>query len=95
VDRKEIIEKLTVSNIKRFYVAPYNFKGLDKIFFYSDRDKNIKKIDLMNKGKNIIISPVADVQFAGDYFIKNMNMRNFHLVFTNNKENCITIKQLQ
>jgi hypothetical protein len=95
VDRKEIIEKLTVSNIKRFYVAPYNFKGLDKIFFYSDRDKNIKKIDLMNKGKNIIISPVADVQFAGDYFMKNMNMRNFHLVFTNNKENCITIKQLQ
>lgn len=95
VDRKEIIEELAVSDIKRFYVAISNFKGLDKIFFYSGIDKSIKKIDLTNKGKNIIISPVTNVQCVGDYFIKNMNMRNFHLVFTNNKENCITIKQLQ
>jgi hypothetical protein len=95
VDRKEIIEKLTVHNIKRFYVAASNFKGLDKIFFYSEIDKNIKKIDLINNGKNIIIHPVADVQYVGDYFIKNLDMRNFHLVFTNNRENCITIKQLQ
>jgi hypothetical protein len=95
VDRKEIIEEMAVSDIKRFYIGACNFKGLDKIFFYSGIDKNIKKIDLINKGKNIIISPVANVQDSGDYFIKNMNMRSFHLVYTNNKENCITIKQLQ
>ena len=95
LERKEIIGEIAVSDIKRFYIGACNFKGLDKIFFYSDIDKNIKKIDLINKGKNIIISPVADVHDAGDYFVKNMNMRSFHLVYTNKKENCITIKQLQ
>jgi hypothetical protein len=95
LERKEIIGEMAVSDIKRFYIGACNFKGLDKIFFYSGIDKNIKKIDLINKGKNIIISPVANVQDSGDYFIKNMNMRSFHLVYTNNKENCITIKQLQ
>ena len=95
LDRKEMIGQLEVLNINQFYVAPSNFKGLDKIFYYSGVDKDIKKIDLINKGKNIIISPVADAQYVGDYFIKNMNMRNFHLVFTNKEENCITIKQLQ
>ena len=95
LERKEIIEEMAVSDIKRFYIGACNFKGLDKIFFYSGVDKNIKKIDLINKGKNTIISPVANVQDIGDYFIKNMNMRSFHLVYTNNKENCITIKQLQ
>ena len=95
LERKEIIREMAVSDIKRFYIGACNFKGLDKIFFYSGIDKNINKIDLINRGENIIISPVADVRYAGDYFIKNMNMRNFYLVYTNNKENCITIKQLQ
>ena len=95
VNRKEIIEELAVSNPKQFYIAASNFKGSDKIFYYSNVDEKIKKIDFINKGKNIIISPVADAQYAGDYFIKNMNMKNFHLVFTNKKENCITIKKLQ
>src|ERR1035441_5732612 len=94
VERKEIIGEIAVSDINRFYVTASNFKGLDKIFFCSGIDKNIKKVDLLNKGKNIIISPVTDAQYAGDYFIKNMDMRSFHLVYSNNKENCITIKQL-
>jgi hypothetical protein len=93
IERKEIIGEMAVSGIERFYVAPSNFRGLDKIFFYSFIDNNVKKIDLMNKGKNFI-SPVASMQNAGDYFIKNLNMRSFHLVYANNKENCITIKQL-
>jgi hypothetical protein len=95
LERKENIGEMAVSGIKQFYVARSNFKGLDKIFFCSGIDKNIKKIDLLNKGKNIFISPVADVQYAGDYFIKNMDMKSFHLVYINNKENCVTIKQLQ
>jgi hypothetical protein len=93
LERKEIIGEMSVSGIERFYVGPSNFRGLDKIFYYSYIDKNVKKIDLMNKGKNLV-SPVSGMQNAGDYFIKNMNMRSFHLVYANNKDNCITIKQL-
>jgi hypothetical protein len=95
VDRKETLEKLGVSGINQFYVAAYNFKDMDKVFFYSGIDKRIERIDFINKGKNINIIPIADVLYAGEYFIKNMNMRNYHLVYTNKNENCITIKKLQ
>jgi hypothetical protein len=92
---KENIEELASSDIESFYVAAYNFKGSDKIFYYLGNEKKLKKIDFINNGKDINISSIADEQNVGDYFIKNMNMRNFHFVFTNKKENCITIKQLQ
>ena len=92
---KENIEELAASDIKSFYVAAQNFKGPDKVFFYSDTDRRLKKLDFLNKGKNIIISSITDEQNVGDYFIKNMDMRNFHFVFVNKKENCITIKQLK
>jgi len=95
VNKKEIIDELVSKGINRFYVARYNFRGLDKVFYYAAVEEKIKKVDFSNKGKNILVSVVADVQNVGDYFIKNMNMRNFHLVYTNMNENCITIKQLQ
>ena len=93
--RKETFEKLVDPDINQFYVTASNFKDLDKIFFYSGINKSIERIDLINKGKNIIIKPIAEARFVGNYFIKNMNMRNYHLVYTNKNENCITIKQLQ
>jgi hypothetical protein len=89
------IEELATSDIKSYCVAAYNFKGPDKIFFYSDKDRKLKKLDFLNNGKNIIISSLADEQNIGNYFIKNMDMRNIHLVFTDKKENCITIKKLR
>jgi hypothetical protein len=95
ISKKEINEELEGTPSNQYYVGALNFKGLDKLFFNSTADNKIKMIDLVNKGRNVVISPVADVKFAGDYFIKNLNMRSFHLVYINTKENCITVKQLR
>ncbi|MDR3668098.1 MAG: VCBS repeat-containing protein [Ignavibacteriaceae bacterium] len=94
-NKKEVIEELKDADQNSFYVNASNFRGTDRIFFYSDTDSKLRKIELLNKGENIIISPVCDIQNAGDYFIKNMDMRNFNLVYSNKKENCITVKQIQ
>lgn len=95
VNRNEINEELTSPGLKQYFVGLLNFRGLDKLFYYSADEGKLKIIDFINKGKNISITTVGDFNFVGDYFIKNMNMKNFHLVFTNVKENCITFKQLK
>jgi hypothetical protein len=92
--KTDIFDGLQFNNIKQFYVGATNFKGADKIFFNNLADGKIVKIDLVNRGRSVTFSPVADAPFAGDYFIKNLNMRNYHLVYINKKENCITIKPL-
>jgi hypothetical protein len=94
INKTDISEELNLSSLKNYYVAPSNFKGPDKIFFYSFNNDKLKRIDLQNKGKNIVISSVADVNNVGDYLIKNMDMRSFHFVYINKKENCLTFHQL-
>ena len=82
-------------NNELYYTGAMNFKGTDKIFFNSPDEGLIKRIDIINRGRNFSISTVTDAQFAVDYFIKNLNLRNYHLVYIDSRENCITIKPIQ
>lgn len=93
-NRKDLIAGLP-DNDRLYYTGAMNFKGNDKIFFNSPEEGVIKRIDLINKGRNFSVSPVISAQFAGDYFIKNLNLRDFHIVYIDSKENCITIKPLK
>ena len=78
-----------------YYTGAMKFKEPDKIFFVSARDSLLKKIELTNRGRNFSVSSVIELRNPGDYFVKNLNLRNFHLVYINKTENCITIKPLQ
>ena len=93
-NRKELSGGLP-DNERLYYTGAMNFKGVDKLFFNMPGEGVIKKIDLINRGKNFSVSSVISAQFAGDYFIKNLNLRNYHIVYIDNRENCITIKPLQ
>jgi len=57
-------------------------------------NQSISRIDLINKGKDIVIPHLAEANDAGSYFIKRMSTRNYHVVYTDTLNNCITIKQL-
>jgi hypothetical protein len=78
----------------KFYFGEVKQNGLKKLCIYIPSKGLIDKFDFPGKGRNLVISELADIDVAGGYFIKNMNFKNYHLVFSNNQNNCITIRQI-
>ena len=78
----------------KYFYGEMKFNGLKKLFVYNPENKVIYKIDFINGGKNIVITKIADDINLESFFIKNMNSKNYHLVYINNLNHCITIKKL-
>ncbi len=80
-------------NIKLFF-GETKINGLKRLLVYVPSKKIIDKLDFINKGKNLLASKLAGVDNVWDFFVKNLNFRNYHLVYSNSENDCITIKQL-
>jgi hypothetical protein len=79
---------------RQVYFGDVRTNGLKKLYVYSPGDSSINRIDFINRGKNIAAPRIADAGNVLSYFIKNMSLRNYHLVYTSKSINCITIRQL-
>ena len=78
----------------KYFYGEMKFNGLKKLFFYNPNNETIFKIDFINNGKNIVITKIADEINLESFFIKNMNSKNYHIVFINNLNHSISIKKL-
>ncbi len=80
--------------INKYFYGENRFGGLKKLFIYNSERNFINKIDFINGGKNMVITKIADKINLESFFIKNMNSKNYHLIYINNLNSCITIKKL-
>jgi len=69
--------------------------GLKKLFAYQEDKKIISRLEFIQNGRNVILTKIADVNKPGDFFIKNMTSKNYHLVYSNLEKNCISIIRLR
>ena len=83
-----------IAGPKQLFFGETRYNGLKKLFVYSPGNNSVSRIDFINKGKDIVIPHLIDADNADYYFIKKMSSRNYHLVYTDTLNNCITIKQL-
>jgi hypothetical protein len=77
-----------------------NFSELDKgrveyLTAYSPEDKSLNKIDVILKGNNYTLTKLLNVEGVADYFIDNFGSENFHFIYSNNIEGCISVVQLK
>lgn len=93
-DYREIPQKMRIKDRKQLYFGEIKFQGLKKIVAYFPSEKSIKKIDFTRGGRSYIATEIIDAENINRYFIKNMNSKNYHLVYTNSSLGCITVKQL-
>jgi hypothetical protein len=70
------------------------FNGSKNLFIYSPEEKKLNKLDFIESSGRCILSSVADSVDISYYFIKNMSMRNYHLVYTDEKSGCISIRKI-
>ncbi len=82
-------------NIEQLYFGEMDFSRLKYLFIYNPVRKYVGKLEPLNGGKNAIFQKVAETPNLFDYFIKNLNFKKFHLVYTDTLDNCIKIKELK
>ncbi len=85
---------ISITNRRQLFFGEIKFGGLKKLIVYDAAKNALFKIDFLNKGKNLVATKLIDVTGINSYFIKNMNFRNYHLVYSNKTNGCITIKEL-
>ncbi len=94
IRKTEVPDFFKINNSDQLFFGETRQNGLKKLFVYFPEKQLLGRIDFINKGRDILFSKLADVDNVDDYFIKKMNFRNYHLVYTDKLTGCITIKQL-
>ncbi|HEX2982937.1 MAG TPA: VCBS repeat-containing protein, partial [Ignavibacteriales bacterium] len=81
-------------NPEQLYFGEMDFSRLKYLFVYNRQKGYIGRLEPLNGGKNALFQKIAEVPDLFDYFIKNLNFRKYHLVYTDAAEGCIKVKEL-
>ncbi|MGE5402011.1 MAG: FG-GAP repeat domain-containing protein [Ignavibacteriales bacterium] len=81
-------------NFSSIYLGEVRFNGLNKLMVFNGKDMSLNKFDILYKQKILLRTRLASAPDLESYFIKNMNFKNYHLVYTDKAERCIRIKEL-
>jgi hypothetical protein len=84
-----IIEK------NQFWTGEIKAGGLKRLFIYIPERRSLDRITLFNRGKNLILSQLISGISVNRYFVKNMGVADYHIVYSDPEENCITIKRIK
>lgn len=87
-------DNFQIDNDSNFYLGEWRFNGLNKLFVYNKSTEALEKLDIVNKRNAILSTKIVDSKNLSSYFIKNLNFKKYHLVYTDKAEKCITIKEL-
>jgi hypothetical protein len=84
-----------ISGKHQFWAGTVRTGGLKRVFIYLPEKKSLERITLFNRGKNLILSELISGITVNRFFVKNMGTINYHVVYSDSEENCITIKRIK
>ncbi|HVO73102.1 MAG TPA: hypothetical protein VMT35_03700, partial [Ignavibacteriaceae bacterium] len=88
-------KNLPVTADKQIFFGETKLNGPKNLFIYEPEERRLNRLDIAAEGAGRLIkTSVADSIDADYYFIKNMSMRNYHIVFTDKKSGCISIRKI-
>ncbi len=85
---------LRIKDKNELFFGTLGFNGRKKVCFYNPVQKNISSLGLTNGNKTITRSLMMENVNSRSFFIKNMNSRKYHIIYVDDNENCITIREL-
>jgi len=84
-----------ITSKNNLFFGETRFNGLKKLCVYLQDKKVVNRLEIIRKGKTIASTKLADALYAGSFFIKNMTSKNYHIVYTDMENSCITIRKLK
>ncbi len=94
INTKELPDYFSVTNSNQLFYGQVKPNGLNKLCVYLPEKKSLTKLDFVNKGKDFVVTKLADINNLESYFVKNMSYRSYNVVYVDSSANCIKIRQL-
>jgi len=88
------MKRLNLDDESLFNLFEMRFNGLNKLFSVSEDSRTLNKLEILNRKRLLISTEMVEAENIQSYFIKNLNFKNYHFVYINKTENCITIKEI-
>ncbi|MDO8550094.1 MAG: VCBS repeat-containing protein [Ignavibacteria bacterium] len=95
ISKKKKSGEFRITSKNNLFFGETRFNGLKKLSVYLPEKNIINRLEFIQKGKNIASTKLADTSQLGSFFIKNMTLKYYHLVYSNIEKGCITIKRLK
>lgn len=91
---KDINKHLHVNELTQLFVGETRFNGTQRLIINDASNEKIYKLNILNGGRKLNLVKMIDNVSAYRFFVKNMSASNYHLVYLNQKNNCISVRQL-
>jgi hypothetical protein len=92
---KDFVNHFRIKNKNQLFFGEIKPGGLQKLFVYVPGESALYKIDFIKNGREIVITKVIGASDVESYFVKNMNYRDYFLVYADSVDNCIKIRQIK
>ena len=90
----ELKKNLIVEDLNQLFVSEIRPNGTRRLIINNYNDQNIYRLNILRKGKKIVFSKMLDKIDTEKFFVKNMTVNNFHVVYLNQAKGCISIRQI-
>lgn len=91
---EEVNRNLMLEDLKQLFVGEIRTNGTRRLIINNYNDQNIYRLNILRKGKKIVLSKMLEKINAEKFFVKNMTVKNFHLVYLNQAKGSISIRQI-
>lgn len=89
-----MLRDFRITDRNQLFFGEMRFNGLNYLFVYLPEKKSVKKIAFIKDGKSVWTDDLVFADHLTSYFIKNLDSKKYHLVYTDQFEGCIKIKRL-
>lgn len=94
-NRISTTDTFDITDPHQLWFGPARPGGLNKLWIYLPGNRNLNLVTFFNNRKNLILSEKLSGITVDRYFVRNMSILGYHIIFSNPEENCITIKRLE
>ena len=92
INENERLANLKVENKDQLFFGEMKPAGLKKLFVH--HNSIVDKFNFLNKGKELVSKDILKAMDLNRYFIKNMNLKNYHIVFTQKNVSPISVYKI-
>lgn len=87
-------KKILVNENKEMSYTINYLNGLNKVFIYNSSVKRLFRMDFLNKGKKMYLSPLVEAENVNHFIIRNMTPRDNHFIYTDKENKIIRIVKI-
>jgi len=91
---EEVNNNFILEDNKQLFVSELKTNGTRRLIINNYNNQSIYWLNILRKGKKIILTEIIDEITTEKFFVKNMTVNNFHFIYLNQTMGCISIRQI-